>query len=495
MSVGDRIAKLKTMRLQTSRAALLAVLLAVQSMAFAQSNTGATGRFDPAPWLEDFQQLLSELSSHYANLDWAIEDRRMDLPRLREQTERKLRAATNEEDARRIFGQFLDSFGDGHLEIRWPKPQPDPTPSVQGKDLCDILGYHSRMSPGLDFSSLSGFRALDNEDSKLFPAGLLRLNGGKSIGILRIGLFSETAYPEACRKVVRQLGLSNETHCDDDCGNKVELATANLLTAAVVRQADTLRKAGASAVAVDITHNGGGSNWMEAPPRALSSVPLHDPRFAFIRHPHWTDELQDRLRDVQSDLDRRPSPTLQQAAATLQKAISESKVRCDRGDVWRTGKLPCALLVEDLLYTSGVLDYARPGTLDALESKTTLFHPSRYAYQERANQGPLYVIVDRNTWSAAEYFAVLLQDNHAATIVGELTGGAGCGYTNGGIPTKLNNSGAQVKMPDCARFRVDGSNEVNGITPDVMVPWADRDAPYQRVKKLQSALEAYGRKE
>jgi len=485
------------MKVETSRALFLAVLLAVRCMGFGQNKAGAGGSFDPAPWLEDFQQLLSELSSHYANLDWAIEERRMDLPHLREQTEIKLRAQTNEEEARRVLRQFLDSFGDGHLEIRWPRPQEAPSPSVQGKDLCNALGYNTRLSPGLDFSSLPGFTALDNQDSKLFFAGLLRLNNGKSIGILRIGLFSETAYPEACRQALRQLGFANETHCSDDCRNKVELAAANLLTAALVRQADTLRKAGATAVAVDITSNGGGSDWMEAPPRALSSVPLHDLRFAFVRHQHWSDELQDRLRQVQADLDER-SPlegTLKQAAATLQKAIAESKVHCDRGDAWQTGKLHCPLLVKDLLYTSGILEYATPGSLDALESKTAVFHPSRYAYQERANQGPLSVIVDRNTWSAAEYSAVLLQDNHAATIIGELTGGAGCGYTNGGIPTKLKNSGAYVKMPDCARFRAGGSNEVNGITLDILVPWAEPDTTYQRVRKLQSALEAHGRRE
>ena len=466
----------------------LGLLLVLGGAAFAQSSS--TAAYDATPWLQDFQQLLGEMSSHYANLDWAVEGRRMDLPRLREQTELKLRAVKNEDDARRVLRQFLDSFGDGHLEIRWPKP-PETAFSPEGKDLCDVLGYNARLSPGLDFSSLANFAMLDNEEAKLFPAGLLRLGNGKSVGILRIGLFSETAYPEACRQAVRQLGLANETHCSEDCSNKVELATANLLTAAVVRQAEALRRAGASTVAVDITHNGGGSNWMEAPPRALSSVPLHDPPFGFIRHPHWTDELEDRLRDVQSDLDKgsgRKGP-LQLASATLQKAITESKVPCDRSDVWQTGKIHCSLLVKGLLYTAGTLDYAKPGSLDGLESKTTLFHPSRYAYKEQANQGSLYVLVDRNTWSAAEYFAVLLQDNHAATIVGELTGGAGCGYTNGGIPSKLKNSGATVKMPDCARFRADGSNEVAGVTPDVLVPWADRDTPYQRVKKLEAAFE------
>jgi len=45
--------------------------------------TSAVSTFEPAPWLEDFHQLLRQMSSHYANLDWAIEERRMDLPKLR----------------------------------------------------------------------------------------------------------------------------------------------------------------------------------------------------------------------------------------------------------------------------------------------------------------------------------------------------------------------------------------------------------------------------
>jgi C-terminal processing protease CtpA/Prc len=53
------------------------------------------------------------------------------------------------------------------------------------------------------------------------------------------------------------------------------------------------------------------------------------------------------------------------------------------------------------------------------------------AYSESVHRPPLYVLVDRNTWSVAEYFAAILQDAHAAVVVGEASGGAGCGYTEG----------------------------------------------------------------
>jgi C-terminal processing protease CtpA/Prc len=100
----------------------------------------------------------------------------------------------------------------------------------------------------------------------------------------------------------------------------------------------------------------------------------------------------------------------------------------------------------------------------------------------------VFVLVDRGTASSAEYFTAMLSDNRAATVIGEPTVGAGCGYTNRGIPTVLKNSGARVKIPDCVRVRADGSNEVAGITPDVLIPWRRNDSPYQRVKRVFDVL-------
>ena len=96
--------------------------------------------------------------------------------------------------------------------------------------------------------------------------------------------------------------------------------------------------------------------------------------------------------------------------------------------------------------------------------------------------------MDGDTWSAAEYFAAILQDNGAATILGNVTGGAGCGYTNGGIPSTLKNSRAVVKMPDCVRLRKDGSNENVGVVPDVWIPWTVHDNSYTSAQKLLHSL-------
>jgi hypothetical protein len=82
----------------------------------------------------------------------------------------------------------------------------------------------------------------------------------------------------------------------------------------------------------------------------------------------------------------------------------------------------------------------------------------------------------------------MLVDNGAATVMGAPTLGAGAGYTNGGIPTVLKNSGGKVKMPDCVRYRADGSNEAGGFKPSSLVPWRENDDAYQKAKRVLETL-------
>jgi hypothetical protein len=167
---------------------------------------------------------------------------------------------------------------------------------------------------------------------------------------------------------VQQLGIAASAICDSDCVDRIEVRAANVLTAALVRRVEELEHVGATAILVDITHNGAGSDWVGALPRALSSKPLGDSRLGFIKHEHWTTQLKDALRDVQADLRDAPGfgDVLRNAATTLERAIAASAQHCDRSDVWATGKLRCSLLVGDLLFSSGVLPDAPPGSLVGL---------------------------------------------------------------------------------------------------------------------------------
>jgi C-terminal processing protease CtpA/Prc len=81
-------------------------------------------------------------------------------------------------------------------------------------------------------------------------------------------------------------------------------------------------------------------------------------------------------------------------------------------------------------------------------------------------------------------------DARAAIIVGAPTAGAGCGYTRGGLDVILRHSGATLRLPDCARYRADGSNEVSGIDPDLLIGFRTNDGPARRGKRLAARLQA-----
>jgi hypothetical protein len=81
----------------------------------------------------------------------------------------------------------------------------------------------------------------------------------------------------------------------------------------------------------------------------------------------------------------------------------------------------------------------------------------------------------------------LLQYNDAATIVGEKSYGAGCGYTNGGIDLYLENVRLRVRMSDCVRVRADGENELAGIDPEI-AGWDPGDRGRSRARKLVAVL-------
>jgi hypothetical protein len=72
-------------------------------------------------WLEDFAQLKREMSDHYANLEWAVEHRGLDLKQLSERTEARLRRARSDPEAQESIESFLSAFGDGHLIIKGSK--------------------------------------------------------------------------------------------------------------------------------------------------------------------------------------------------------------------------------------------------------------------------------------------------------------------------------------------------------------------------------------
>ncbi|MBA3890118.1 MAG: hypothetical protein H0X64_06275 [Gemmatimonadaceae bacterium] len=443
-------------------------------------------------WLADFAHLKDALTRAYANLDWAIEQRGMRLPELALATEAAIRQAPSDSGARAVIDAFLGAFGDGHLEVRWAaRPAATSVPSAKDpapRPLCARLGYQrARRGGGVRFELLPGFRWLPSPDSVYFPAGIM-VDGDDRLGVLRIASFEDNIHPELCEAAARGLGLHDDAPCDSACAARVPRDTGNQLTAALERRVASLQAAGITRLLVDVTRNGGGTNWVEAAARTLTPVPLRGARMGFLRHPHYVRSFDAQIESLRRDsVAATPQAQAQvgRALVTLRQQRREADKACDRSALWEGRPASCSLVVtEPPRYSTGLVAYAEPGTVDAAPPGFALFSPARYRYREGMYRGPLLVLIDGGTASAAEYFTALVMDNSAGVVVGAPTYGAGCGYTNGGIRLVLPHSGGRVMVPDCVRLRASGSNEVEGIAPDMPVPWRRADTPLQRARRV-----------
>ena len=139
--------------------------------------------------------------------------------------------------------------------------------------------------------------------------------------------------------------------------------------------------------------------------------------------------------------------------------------------------------------------------LDYLLPEGDLFRTMDYAGREDVDTSdadcleiPMAVLVNRESYSAAEFFAVALQEYGAARVVGEKTSGKG--YFQTTFPLK---DGSAVALSIGKYFTPNGiSLEGVGIQPDVEIPvdeetqlaiYYDRLQP-QEDPQIQAALEA-----
>jgi hypothetical protein len=461
-------------------------------------------QFSREKWRQDYQALKEYLQTGYANLEWVKQARKLDLAALDAETRRGLDAANSDAEARRALEKFLAAFGDGHLGLSDPvKPSPsgsETEPSFDneatGAKVCQALGFRIRSNRfSIPFEDAPKFTPV-SADTDIFRTGVFTTDNGKKYGVIRIPLFSPEGYWNGCQAAWEAYRRNLSGACGKQCLDEFKYyAAANHLSAKLAEQSGALNRMGIDALIVDLGGNGGGSDWVDAVARILAGKPLRAPRMGFIRHRHWTQSFERRLKDVnedlaRNDLTRRQTGYLKTARQRLQQALKETQTSCDKSSVWSAagGKSKCSMLGSAPLYSTGVFDYLPSNELKNLNSKGVLFYPSRYEYQENVYKGRLLVLVDRGTASAAEYFAATLRDNGAATIAGEKTFGSGCGYTNGGLRLTLPNSGLRAHMPDCVRYRKDGSNEVEGVTPDLKV-WEKDDSRAVRLEKLLRALD------
>ena len=249
---------------------------------------------------------------------------------------------------------------------------------------------------------MTGWTALRDGD---FPSGLIG-----DLGVLRIAQFGEDRYLTACKAVFKP-GIGDRA---------LQLAVRARQQALLRETLADMQAKGAKRLLVDVSGNGGGSEWVGEVIELMTDKPMN----------------RQEARVV--------GPT------------------CDRGAVWGGESAPCPVFA------------ANSGARATLQGNG-------------AWRGPVLILTDRGTGSAAESFVAWLQQNKIATVIGDRTAGAGCGYVNGGNPTRLNVAPVDVWMPNCTRFLDDGANEIEGIAPDIAIK-LDDDNDAGRTQWLQEAL-------
>jgi len=249
----------------------LGSVFALFMIAAAAPTLSDEAKFDAGPWIEDLHQIRSAMSDKYANFEWAVFEREIDLSSLFAETEAALRSASSDQDAKAIIDRSLRAIGDGHLRVRWATPAagvPASTPETQS-DICRSLGYDAFMRGQALGPFIPGYRPLPDNVAPEFPTGLVSI-GATKIGVIRIGLFSPQGYPELCASTRDRLAIAEHSQCDQQCADRLESAEYAVMSQHFALRIRDLKRLGSTVLLIDITGNGGGSEWAEAAARIVS---------------------------------------------------------------------------------------------------------------------------------------------------------------------------------------------------------------------------------
>jgi hypothetical protein len=375
-----------------------------------------------------------------------------------------------------------------------PAPAAPPvTFAMAGEAACEAMRFKARpVEAPYVGPEVPGFERLV-DPANAFPAGLLTLAPGRTLGVVRIPLFSDEVYPATCAAVWDAYRVGREGPCDEHCqGTFRHEQVVTRLLADLAARVRRFQEAKVEGVVVDLTGNGGGTNWVDPAARIFGPKGMANLGSGFIRHPHWVKNLEAMVADMDSDLARPELPEADRRIVTearerLARQAAEARAACPRDALWT--KPGVTKTCPGVVRAAGA-PYLPQEALQDVGSRRLLSHALGYRFEEALYTGPLVLLVDARTASASEYAVSMLKDSAGARLVGSRTNGSGCGYTNGGVPVVLKHSGLRVVMPDCVRYRKDGTNEVEGFVPDLPVPWSPTDSPEARARKWMDVLRA-----
>ena len=466
--------------------------------AVAVASASAQVPYDATVWRADFAQLKGELQARYVNLAWmGSHESGVDVPSLVRRAQLALDAARSDAQAREALLTFVAGFHDGHLSAldtlaSSSGKAPEPAKAALNPDDpatgCAGMGYTAtRVAFSLPFESLQGVRLLGDGLDSVFRIGLVEA-GGRRIGLLRLQMFRDQAFPQACRRAWAELRKAGTPITRE----AVSEAAGNLWLADLAAQLKGLKAAGAEAVIVDVGANNGGDDSGDWIPRLFGTRPIASSRLLIVDAPAGVPYLDEQIADLTEALQAKPGS---KAQADLETALASFKSRkaaiganpCDLSWVWRERRawrdLGCRRVIE-AGYADGPLPglpahaYGDPKTERALAWSTAV--QGLYG----AWTGPAYVLTDHRAFSSAEMFAATMQDNGVARIVGTRTGGDGCGFMGEGAPLVLAHSRLRFRVPNCIRLRADGTDEVAGVTPNLPIDPTEGESDRARAARV-----------
>lgn len=482
----------------------LPAVLGIAALISPTANAAASPTFDRAAWLSDYAALKEALEASYSNLAWfASPQGGLDLPSLDRRTTDTLKAAVDDASARQAIRAFALAFHDGHFSELPPvepatgKIEPEPAPAdlstADATQGCAALGYANRSAVAfsLPFESLNGFRLEADGLATGFRAGVATV-AGRSVGVVRIRSFQLKQHPDACERAWR-------AHPDlDKRGDAFEAAANDAWFQALADQLRRFDEEGVAIVLVDVGSNSGGNNSGDWMPRMFTRAPVGSARMLMSAAPVARTYAAEELSDAAKARAMDPSLATQALAARVSGYFQDREVelparRCDMRWVWREQRpfVPggCSRLI-DMGHASGAFAYEDRTAWGERMAGAKLYWPATIEPWRGAWSGPTYVLTSATSYSSAEMFSALMQDQKIAKTVGVRTGGEGCGFVEETAPVVLPHSQLRFRLPNCVRLRSDGSDEVAGVSPDLPAPNLDDESPRARAAKVLKLIVA-----
>lgn len=476
------------MRSGRSAAALRRLLVVAAGFALLPLAAPA-GEFQRAGWIADFEQLKSLLATHYPNLEWQAR-RGVDLPALAARTRALLDQAASEDDAHRVFERFVARLGDAHLSIEWDANPPDPADDASLPD-CVRFGFRDDPDTRAIAPRLPGYQDITPVGGTI-GAGFITIDG-RLVGVLRVPSFVPSR--SQCEQFRRESGTTARPR--DGALEAYEDAVGTGVSRLYLSETEErLRQLGArrpAALLVDVAGNGGGKQLAITLARMVGGDAVKNPRIAYVREPARARALGARADDLKAAMRRAPRREREFLAGLqlpMAAASREATQPCDLAPLWKGEPVACSNLVQGPFHAGGLVERELPVEWLGRPWARDVSYTAEYGPHERAWNGPVIVLVDEGSASATELFAAMLQDAHAALVIGTPTLGAGCGWTMGQYESSriLEHSRARIMIPDCARLRADGGNELDGVQPDLLIGLRRTDTPLQRAQRLSAAL-------